>query len=106
MHHITSDLRSVESHSHPSRLCLQDVVLRSDSERNHMPCLQRRLRRGLSRYYFGGWRQGRRSLETPVDRALRLKACSVLVVIDPPLLILRAHGLRTSVHGVLLAQLF
>ncbi|GJN16375.1 hypothetical protein PR202_gb03358 [Eleusine coracana subsp. coracana] len=43
----------------------------------------------LSRYYFGA-KDAPRAVETPADRALRLKANFA------------AHGLRTSVHGVLL----
>ncbi|KAK3121645.1 hypothetical protein QOZ80_8BG0657870 [Eleusine coracana subsp. coracana] len=47
----------------------------------------------LSRYYFGA-KDAPRAVETPADRALRLKANFA------------AHGLRTSVHGVLLVELF
>ncbi|WVZ93100.1 hypothetical protein U9M48_039109 [Paspalum notatum var. saurae] len=50
----------------------------------------------LSRYYFGAKDAAAvpRGLETAADRALRLKANFA------------AHGLRTSVHGVLLVELF
>ncbi|PWZ04324.1 Pre-mRNA cleavage factor Im subunit 1 [Zea mays] len=50
----------------------------------------------LSRYYFGARDAAGvpRGLETAADRALRLKANFA------------AHGLRTSVHGVLLVELF
>ncbi|KAL6900875.1 hypothetical protein ACP4OV_005551 [Aristida adscensionis] len=48
----------------------------------------------LSRYYFGARDAAvPRALETAADRALRLKANFA------------AHGLRTSVHGVLLVEL-
>lgn len=50
----------------------------------------------LSRYYFGAKDAAGapRGVETAADRALRLKANFA------------AHGLRTSVHGVLLVELF
>ncbi|CAL5006541.1 unnamed protein product [Urochloa decumbens] len=50
----------------------------------------------LSRYYFGAKDAAAapRGVETAADRALRLKANFA------------AHGLRTSVHGVLLVELF
>ncbi|KAJ1268340.1 hypothetical protein BS78_07G127400 [Paspalum vaginatum] len=50
----------------------------------------------LSRYYFGAKDAAAvpRGLESAADRALRLKANFA------------AHGLRTSVHGVLLVELF
>ncbi|KAK3123354.1 hypothetical protein QOZ80_8AG0629250 [Eleusine coracana subsp. coracana] len=50
----------------------------------------------LSLYYFGAKDAAvpPRAVETPADRALRLKANFA------------AHGLRTSVHGVLLVELF
>ncbi|KAL6598503.1 hypothetical protein ACP70R_046202 [Stipagrostis hirtigluma subsp. patula] len=48
----------------------------------------------LSRYYFGARDAAAAAVETAADRALRLKANFA------------ARGLRTTVHGVLLVELF